>query len=132
MKATGIVRRIDDLGRVVIPKEIRRTMNIREGDPLEIFTTNEGVVFAPYVKSDEQKSETARNWLVGHKATMENSGAKFTIFGTTTSCEVIIYGRRKIGEARLCPGDTFDPAIGMVVSYCHAVGAPIPSDLFGE
>ena len=38
MKATGIVRRIDDLGRVVIPKEIRRTMRIREGDPLEIYT----------------------------------------------------------------------------------------------
>ena len=37
MKATGIVRRIDDLGRVVIPKEIRRTLRIREGDPLEIF-----------------------------------------------------------------------------------------------
>ena len=39
MKATGIVRRIDDLGRIVIPKEIRRTMRIREGDPLEIYTT---------------------------------------------------------------------------------------------
>lgn len=44
MKATGIVRRIDDLGRVVIPKEIRRTMRIREGDPLEIFTDREGTV----------------------------------------------------------------------------------------
>ena len=44
MKATGIVRRIDDLGRVVIPKEIRRTLRIREGDPLEIFTDNEGQV----------------------------------------------------------------------------------------
>ncbi len=44
MKATGIVRRIDDLGRVVIPKEIRRTMRIREGDPLEIFTNSEGEV----------------------------------------------------------------------------------------
>ena len=42
MKATGIVRRIDDLGRVVIPKEIRRTMRIREGDPLEIFTNSDG------------------------------------------------------------------------------------------
>lgn len=41
MKATGIVRRIDDLGRVVIPKEIRRTMRIREGDPLEIYTSRE-------------------------------------------------------------------------------------------
>jgi len=44
LKATGIVRRIDDLGRVVIPKEIRRTLRIREGDPLEIFTDNAGQV----------------------------------------------------------------------------------------
>ena len=49
MKATGIVRRIDDLGRVVIPKEIRRTMRIREGDPLEIYTSRDGeVVFKKY------------------------------------------------------------------------------------
>ncbi len=49
MKATGIVRRIDDLGRVVIPKEIRRTMHIREGDPLEIYTTRDGeVIFKKY------------------------------------------------------------------------------------
>ena len=44
MKATGIVRRIDDLGRVVIPKEIRRNFRIREGDPLEIYTNDEGLV----------------------------------------------------------------------------------------
>lgn len=49
MKATGIVRRIDDLGRVVIPKEIRRTMRIREGDPLEIYTDTDGeVIFKKY------------------------------------------------------------------------------------
>lgn len=49
MKATGIVRRIDDLGRVVIPKEIRRTLRIREGDPLEIFTEKDGeVIFKKY------------------------------------------------------------------------------------
>jgi AbrB family transcriptional regulator (stage V sporulation protein T) len=44
MKATGLVRRIDDLGRVVIPKEIRRTYGINSGDPLEIFTDNEGCI----------------------------------------------------------------------------------------
>lgn len=44
MKATGIVRRIDELGRIVVPKEIRRTMRIREGDPLEIFTNSEGTI----------------------------------------------------------------------------------------
>ena len=49
MKATGIVSRIDDLGRVVIPKEIRRTMRIREGDPLEIYTSRDGeVIFKKY------------------------------------------------------------------------------------
>ena len=50
MKATGIVRRVDDLGRVVIPKEIRRACNIREGDPLEIFLDEDGaVVFRKYL-----------------------------------------------------------------------------------
>lgn len=50
MRATGIIRRIDDLGRVVIPKEIRRTMGIREGDPLEIYTDRDGcVIFKKYV-----------------------------------------------------------------------------------
>lgn len=48
MKATGIVRRVDDLGRVVIPKEIRRTCGIREGDPLEIFLQDDAVVFKKY------------------------------------------------------------------------------------
>ena len=49
MKATGIVRRIDDLGRVVIPKEIRRTMRLRDGDPLEIYTSADGeVIFRKY------------------------------------------------------------------------------------
>jgi AbrB family transcriptional regulator (stage V sporulation protein T) len=53
MKATGIVRRIDDLGRVVIPKEIRRTMRIREGDPLEIYTDKDGgVIFKKYSLMD--------------------------------------------------------------------------------
>ena len=54
MIATGIVRRIDDLGRVVIPREIRKSMRIKEGDPLEIFTTREGeVIFKKYNYADE-------------------------------------------------------------------------------
>ena len=57
MKATGIVRRIDDLGRVVIPKEIRRTMRIREGDPLEIYTDRDGeVIFKKYSPIGELSS----------------------------------------------------------------------------
>ena len=48
MRPTGIVRRIDDLGRVIIPKEIRRKLNINEGDALEIFTSWDGVIFKKY------------------------------------------------------------------------------------
>lgn len=61
MKATGIVRRIDDLGRVVIPKEIRRTMRIREGDPLEIYTDADGeVIFKKYSPIGELSSITGQ------------------------------------------------------------------------
>lgn len=62
MKATGIVRRIDDLGRVVIPKEIRRTLRIKEGDPMELFTTREGeVVFKKYQPFEEIDWVKAKN-----------------------------------------------------------------------
>lgn len=60
MKATGIIRRIDDLGRVVIPKEIRRSLGIKEGDPLEIFTTRDGeIIFKPY----QEDSKVVDNFI---------------------------------------------------------------------
>lgn len=55
MRATGIVRRIDDLGRVVIPKEIRKNLKIREGDPLEIFVENDMVCFQRYSENTDYK-----------------------------------------------------------------------------
>lgn len=58
MKATGIIRRIDDLGRVVIPKEIRRTCRIREGDALEIYVQDGGVVFKKYSPIGVLETET--------------------------------------------------------------------------
>ena len=68
MKATGIVRRIDDLGRVVIPKEIRRTMRIREGDPLEIYTDREGeVIFKKYSPIGELSAFAAQYADTLHK-----------------------------------------------------------------
>ena len=70
MKATGIVRRIDDLGRVVIPKEIRRTMRIREGDPLEIYTDTDGeVIFKKYSPIGELSSITAQYSEVLNRST---------------------------------------------------------------
>ena len=79
MKATGIVRRIDDLGRVVIPKEIRRTMRIREGDPLEIYTSSDGeVIFKKYSAISEMS---------------ENAIQVADIMSKLASCPVIIFDR---------------------------------------
>ena len=63
MKATGIVRRIDDLGRVVIPKEIRRTLRIREGDPLEIFVDRDGEVILKKYSPIGELGDFAKNML---------------------------------------------------------------------
>jgi stage V sporulation protein T len=62
LKATGIVRRIDDLGRVVIPKEIRRTLRIREGDPLEIFVDREGEVILKKYSPIAELSDFAQEY----------------------------------------------------------------------
>ena len=79
MKATGIVRRIDDLGRVVIPKEIRRTMRIREGDPLEIYTSNDGeVIFKKYSAISEM---------------YENASQVADILCKLSGCATIVFDR---------------------------------------
>ena len=63
MKATGIVRRVDDLGRIVSPKEIRRTLRIREGDPLEIYTSNSGEVILKKYSPINELSEFAGEYV---------------------------------------------------------------------
>ena len=70
MKATGIVRRVDDLGRIVIPKEIRRTLHIKESDPLEIFTDRDGaVIFKKYSPMGELADFAAQICQALHKTT---------------------------------------------------------------
>lgn len=87
MKATGIVRRIDELGRVVIPKEIRRTLRIREGDPLEIFTDREGGVILKKYSPIGEMGEFAKqfadgiNKIVGHIAMISDRDAILAISG---------------------------------------------------
>lgn len=65
MISTGIVRRIDELGRVVIPKEIRRSMKIKDGDPLEIFRDKDKLVLVKYAPEDDKQDavDTLREWL---------------------------------------------------------------------
>ena len=87
MKATGIVRRIDDLGRVVIPKEIRRAMKIREGDPLEIYTNNGYVCFkkySPIGDYDLQKAKAIVASIINGQFILLDRDAE-TVFAATIS-----------------------------------------------
>lgn len=89
MKATGVVRRIDDLGRVVIPKEIRRTLRIKEGDPLEIFTDKEGEVilkkYSPIGELSEFATEYAEtlNKTTGHIACITDKDTVIAVSGAS-------------------------------------------------
>jgi len=89
LKATGIVRRIDELGRVVIPKEIRRTLRIREGDPLEIFTDREGEVILKKYSPIGELGDFAKEYTgalhqaLGHIAAICDKDVVITAAGTT-------------------------------------------------
>ena len=101
MKATGIVRRIDDLGRVVIPKEIRRTMRIREGDPLEIYTNPDGeVIFKKYSAIGELSDGAAQTAEVLAKL----SGSPAVVFDkdhvvAVSGAPKKVYSQRRISQA---------------------------------
>ena len=102
MKATGIVRRIDDLGRVVIPKEIRRTMRIREGDPLEIYTNSEGeVIFKKYSAVSEMS---------------ENAGYVADIMHKIAGCPVIIFDKDHVVASAGVPRKEFSSGTGWPAS----------------
>ena len=87
MKATGVVRRIDDLGRIVIPKEIRKTLRIKEGDPLEIFTDKEGEVILKKYSPIGELSEFATGYAetlsktTGHIACITDKDSVIAVSG---------------------------------------------------
>ncbi|BBN97361.1 stage V sporulation protein T [Sporolactobacillus terrae] len=91
MKATGIVRRIDDLGRVVIPKEIRRTLRIREGDPLEIFVDHDGEVILKKYSPMSELSDFAKEYA---ESLAENSG-KLTLVSDRDTVIAVSGGSKK-------------------------------------
>ncbi|WP_302626680.1 stage V sporulation protein T [uncultured Eubacterium sp.] len=102
MKATGIVRRIDDLGRVVVPKEIRRTLRIREGDPMEIFTNRDGEIilkkYSPIGEIDNFAKQYAESLaqVSGYKVIISDrdqiiavaGGAKKDLIGRSISSQL--------------------------------------------
>ncbi|NSL52892.1 stage V sporulation protein T [Calidifontibacillus erzurumensis] len=100
MKATGIVRRIDDLGRVVIPKEIRRTLRIREGDPLEIFVDRDGEVILKKYSPISELSDFAKEYAealfdsLGHTVLISDRDSFIAVAGGSKK----EYLNRNIGQ----------------------------------
>lgn len=141
MKATGIVRRIDDLGRVVIPKEIRRTMRIREGDPLEIFTDKDGeLIFKKYSPIGElsdfaaQICDSLRKSTDGIAAVCDRDaviaiagGAKKELMDKPISTQLA-----EIMEDRAAyrheNGASCLPVSSMDEKYCISVASPVISE----
>ena len=118
MAPNGIVRRIDDLGRIVIPKEIRRNMGLNDGDALEITYNNGTVSIRKYKKSFEQ---CAIEWFNSHAWEMNNT--YFRVEGEYTFCIVRFIGELpRAGYAKRFKNDAWDHRIGRVAAYARAMG----------
>ena len=146
MKATGIVRRVDDLGRIVIPKEIRRTLRIREGDPLEIYTEKDGgVIFRKYSPMGDLQEFAAQmcesiGSATGHIAAVSDRDSIIALHGApkkdlmdkpnSPELEKIMEQRKNY---RFRTGDPFVRASEQSEKYHLGVAAPILSqgDLMG-
>ncbi len=109
MKATGIVRRIDDLGRIVIPKEIRRTMRIREGDPLELFLDGNNIVFSKYEVSEEDLALDCRKYIAKMNTFIQSV---ISVDDTT----IVVFTCGKVATVKRNKNDTYD----MNIALCYA------------
>jgi AbrB family transcriptional regulator (stage V sporulation protein T) len=141
MKATGIVRRIDDLGRVVIPKEIRRTMRIREGDPLEIYTEKDGeVIFKKYSPMGDLSDFAAQicetlNKTTNHITIVTDRDTIISVYGApkrdladkriSTELEQLMEGRQLYQRK---PAERGLPIVDGESSYSIGIAAPIISE----
>ncbi|NEW09590.1 stage V sporulation protein T [Paenibacillus sp. SYP-B3998] len=105
MKATGIVRRIDDLGRVVIPKEIRRTLRIREGDPLEIFVDRDGEVILKKYSPIGELGDFAKEYAE-------------SLFESTNHVAMISDRDNIIAMAGGSKKDYFEKSVGSIIEAC--------------
>ena len=146
MKATGIVRRVDDLGRIVIPKEIRRTLKIREGDPLEIYTEKDGgVIFRKYSPMGDLQDFASQicesiGANTGHVAAVSDRDSIIALSGApkrelmdkpnSRELDKLMESRKNY---RYVPGDTLLRAAEGQDKYHLGVAAPILSqgDLMG-
>ena len=131
MKATGIVRRIDDLGRVVVPKEIRRTLRIREGDPLEIYTDREGGIVLRKYSPIGELSQFSKQYA---EALAQNTGYIVSITDRDQHIAVAGAGKKESGARRRSAGrlDTSDEPARKPVWLSKENGSLFPSQRMAE
>lgn len=129
MTGAGIIRRFDDLGRIVIPKEIRRKFKFNAGEPVEICIAEEGILLKPYNPEPKSNTELAEEWLKDYKDYIESFSPIFNINDNTITCEVIEDNERRTGEAKCNPCDNFSPAVGMMLSFYRAIDSCPPFEL---
>lgn len=126
MKSTGdFICRVDDFGRIVIPKEIRRILEIEEADPLEIFANKHdgSITIKPYRKSWE---DTVIEWWYSNKNRPALCRSSFYHMGDYTFCVVDRpYNRSVAGFAKRYRNDVNDDRIGKVAAFARAIGTPI-------
>ena len=127
MKATGIVRRIDDLGRVVVPKEIRRTLRIREGDPLEIYTDREGGIVLRKYSPIGELSQFSKQYA---EALAQNTGYIVSI--TDRDQHIAVAGAGKKDLAKKAISRQMDTLMNQRESLLAVNGSLFPSQRMAE
>lgn len=122
MKSTNIVRRMDDLGRVVIPKSIRQSLKIKEGDPLEFFTESDGSVILKLYRQPWE--DCVIDWYNKHTTLMGSNTLSFIHSGDYTICTFWDEYRHKyqVGQTKRYESDDYDTRIGKVAAYANAMG----------
>lgn len=132
MKNSSIIRRIDDLGRIVIPREIRRNLQVKEGTLIEIVVDVTGsIILTPYLT----EAEKLKRWMETVSTAMSKDlyGIEFYFHGNAIVCvrrANCHIGTDNIGIAVCSPNDYYNKDIGKCISYCRAANMPIPDFLF--
>jgi stage V sporulation protein T len=113
MKATGIVRRIDDLGRIVIPKEIRRNIGLREGEPMELFLEDNCVCLKKYSPSDEDLAVSCHKYI-------SDRGAYIKAISFTDGTTVVLFTNGSSAIVKRNSADDFDMNIALCYAFAQA------------
>lgn len=134
MKNSGIIRRIDDLGRIVIPKEIRRSLRIKEGMPIEITVDeNRNIILTPYLT----KTEKLESWMDTILTIIDRDLCSIEFFSHGSAIVCIREPdcqsfSETVGIAVCSPNDNYNETIGKCIAYCRAADISIPDFLFED